>query len=401
VVGRGTPWWGSIDVVPVCKVANAILKAANVDDCSGSGKDDTSLNWSSTAISDAIGRTKIRYVTNGLSFSAPALNKACGKWFVSAYPKPILRAIQQVECALLSLIFFSWQAGAKLQLFYHLYDYFASHTFDFPTIVGLNVPAMLLDELSDETVTETSLHMTSWVKRHFKNEHAKKKNDQTLNSVVMRHTLILLPLFGSFLYTLFMKQKVSTSTFSIKLTVLDSVFQSFITPYLVQLVPYSGFLYVGVLVFAAVVRQTILFMTNKKASNHLPREQPIIIVGPTLQKMHNLNMSFQSFLLITLTLHACQWLSFNPYTILLDDARYAYPNLHLLLGAFLLSKLCEWVDTVILILNGKPLLLLHLWHHGTIVWGFYHGFWSSAQSWIAFWNSLIHVVMYLYYARLT
>jgi hypothetical protein len=274
-------------------------------------------------------------------------------------------------------------------------------------VLGPNIPAILLDELTDETVTETSLHTTSWMKRYFKDEHAKKKKkkkqDQPLNSVVMSHKLILLlSLFGSFLSTIFMAQKVSIDmgNFSISLTTLESVFQSFITPYLVRLVPYSGFLYVGVLVLAAMVRHAILSVANKKQSNCLPKEQPTIIVSPTLQKMHNLNMSFQSFLLIVLTLHACQWLSFNPYTIFLDDARYGYPNLHLLLGVFLLSKLCEWVDTVILILNGKPLLLLHLWHHGTIFWGFYHGFWCSAQSWIAFWNSLIHVVMYIYYAKL-
>jgi hypothetical protein len=66
---------------------------------------------------------------------------------------------------------------------------------------------------------------------------------------------------------------------------------------------------------------------------------------------------------------------------------------------FLFSKLYEQVDTVILIINEKPLIMLHVWHHATTYMAFYVGQFTGAACWIGWWNSFIHVIMYLYYAK--
>jgi len=68
--------------------------------------------------------------------------------------------------------------------------------------------------------------------------------------------------------------------------------------------------------------------------------------------------------------------------------------------AFLFSKLYEQVDTVILIINEKPLIMLHVWHHATTYMAFYVGMFTGAACWIGWWNSFIHVIMYLYYAKI-
>ena len=62
------------------------------------------------------------------------------------------------------------------------------------------------------------------------------------------------------------------------------------------------------------------------------------------------------------------------------------------------SKLYEWIDTILLIINEKSVITLHWWHHSTITVAFYTGFYTSAILWIGILNSFIHVIMYLYYA---
>merc|ERR1711968_212520 len=52
------------------------------------------------------------------------------------------------------------------------------------------------------------------------------------------------------------------------------------------------------------------------------------------------------------------------------------------LYTFLISKVFEWYDTVLLILNGKKPILLHMWHHATISIAFYTGFYTDAVVWI-------------------
>ena len=66
---------------------------------------------------------------------------------------------------------------------------------------------------------------------------------------------------------------------------------------------------------------------------------------------------------------------------------------------FLLStKFLEWIDTAINLSTGRSVILLHFWHHCTIVASFSTGAYSSACMVLVLINSMIHVVMYLYYA---
>lgn len=68
--------------------------------------------------------------------------------------------------------------------------------------------------------------------------------------------------------------------------------------------------------------------------------------------------------------------------------------------AFLVSKIYELLDTVILVFRGRPLSLLHVWHHASvsfIVWGWLE--YNVALGAIGMWfNTLVHVFMYSYYA---
>ena len=70
----------------------------------------------------------------------------------------------------------------------------------------------------------------------------------------------------------------------------------------------------------------------------------------------------------------------------------------IVLYCYLISKLCEWIDTVLLIMNDKKIIGLHWWHHMTIGFAFYTGYYSSSAIWIGSLNSFIHIIMYLYYA---
>lgn len=70
------------------------------------------------------------------------------------------------------------------------------------------------------------------------------------------------------------------------------------------------------------------------------------------------------------------------------------------LYVFYSTKYWELLDTVLLMLRGRPVTLLHLWHHSSIV--------VETRIWLdtgmtlgsygMWFNSLVHVVMYAYYA---
>lgn len=63
------------------------------------------------------------------------------------------------------------------------------------------------------------------------------------------------------------------------------------------------------------------------------------------------------------------------------------------------TKFLEWIDTLIYIgLCGNPVILLHYWHHATIVASFSTGEYSLASMTVVIINSFIHVIMYIYYA---
>lgn len=74
-------------------------------------------------------------------------------------------------------------------------------------------------------------------------------------------------------------------------------------------------------------------------------------------------------------------------------------NLNWILNLVLLSKLWEWFDTILLIINKKKVINLHWWHHSTITWAFFTGFYTSSFYTIGFLNNIIHIIMYLYYAE--
>jgi len=67
---------------------------------------------------------------------------------------------------------------------------------------------------------------------------------------------------------------------------------------------------------------------------------------------------------------------------------------------FYISKYYELVDTIFVVLRKKPLTVLHVWHHFSVV----YVCWFATQhqiimGWItAYNNCLIHILMYYYYA---
>jgi len=67
---------------------------------------------------------------------------------------------------------------------------------------------------------------------------------------------------------------------------------------------------------------------------------------------------------------------------------------------YYVSKYYELLDTVILLLKNKPVILLHVYHHTTMIlaaWtSLYYG-WLEGSWWCVFVNSIIHFFMYIYY----
>jgi len=67
---------------------------------------------------------------------------------------------------------------------------------------------------------------------------------------------------------------------------------------------------------------------------------------------------------------------------------------------FYLSKYVELFDTVLLILRQKPVIPLHVFHHGIIIlitWSWLDGSWIVGSWWCVFVNSTVHTFMYYYY----
>jgi fatty acid desaturase 2 (delta-6 desaturase) len=129
------------------------------------------------------------------------------------------------------------------------------------------------------------------------------------------------------------------------------------------------------------------------------------LVKPIDPTFHNYNMTLQSFVLLSLTIYDYFQVA-NYYNLDLTDFiavsnkggdYHQFANQHFL-WIFLASKVWEWIDTVLLIINRKKIIWLHLWHHATIVFAFYTGFHASSNFWIGSLNSFIHIIMYLYYA---
>ncbi len=172
-------------------------------------------------------------------------------------------------------------------------------------------------------------------------------------------------------------------------------------PGLVAYVPWSFPGYFCVLLIAYLAR-----ITNPKA----------VLVSAKIQFLHNVFLSLQSAgLMVMIWLLFCDTARLsgletisnlflhpkNFFDVLSHRIVERERSVHFetAMFFFLASKLYETVDTVILILNAKPLLLLHVWHHATTYAAFYTGLFTGAGFWIGMLNSFIHVVMYLYYAK--
>eukprot|EP00758_Cryptobia_borreli_P008354 Tbor_TRINITY_DN5382_c5_g1::TRINITY_DN5382_c5_g1_i1::g.4249::m.4249/K10203/ELOVL6; elongation of very long chain fatty acids protein 6 len=83
-----------------------------------------------------------------------------------------------------------------------------------------------------------------------------------------------------------------------------------------------------------------------------------------------------------------------------DESRvYAEGKVGFWLAAFILSKIPEMIDTVFLIIQKKPVIFLHWYHHFTVMLYCWHAYVvvSSTGLWFAVMNYVVHSIMYTYY----
>lgn len=152
--------------------------------------------------------------------------------------------------------------------------------------------------------------------------------------------------------------------------------------------PYSPFGYLSLLGLTYIVRDFF----------------PTVSVPKSLEYWHNICMVAQSIILTALTV--VMWTDvasidrvsvFNP-SILNSPSRFRSEWYEFSLNVFLISKLWESFDTVLLILKRKRPLLLHLVHHCTTFWAFYSGGYCTSFFIVGFANSVIHIIMYTFYS---
>merc|ERR1712084_159332 len=67
---------------------------------------------------------------------------------------------------------------------------------------------------------------------------------------------------------------------------------------------------------------------------------------------------------------------------------------------FIYSKLAELMDTVLLLLAGKPVIALQWWHHSTVLLYCWHSYAVriATGAWFAGMNYSVHSIMYGYFA---
>jgi len=67
---------------------------------------------------------------------------------------------------------------------------------------------------------------------------------------------------------------------------------------------------------------------------------------------------------------------------------------------FIYSKIAELIDTVFLLLGGKPIIVLQWWHHSTVLLYCWHSYSVRIGTgiWFASMNYAVHSVMYTYFA---
>jgi len=70
------------------------------------------------------------------------------------------------------------------------------------------------------------------------------------------------------------------------------------------------------------------------------------------------------------------------------------------IALFIYSKIAELVDTVLLLLAGKPVIALQWWHHSTVLLYCWHSYAAriATGAWFACMNYTVHSIMYGYFA---
>jgi len=149
--------------------------------------------------------------------------------------------------------------------------------------------------------------------------------------------------------------------------------------------------FVGIATYLVVIGLLHFWRQNKK-----PFELSYLLAA------HNLFLCFLSLIMVVgISGRVISILyKFGPYHLYCgiysdeDEKLYLWSNL------FYISKYYELIDTIFVVLRGKPLTFLHVWHHASVV----YVCWLANQhqivmGWITcFQNCLIHVIMYYYYA---
>lgn len=69
------------------------------------------------------------------------------------------------------------------------------------------------------------------------------------------------------------------------------------------------------------------------------------------------------------------------------------------LYVFMISKWVEFIDTFLMVLQHKPIIFLHVWHHATVPIHMYLMLYSQADFALFgdIFNAFVHVIMYFYY----
>jgi len=118
--------------------------------------------------------------------------------------------------------------------------------------------------------------------------------------------------------------------------------------------------------------------------------------------VHNLALSLASLYMFLQVSYEIYVTSYTSSLSSIHDSvctRTLSPRHAHLLYTFLWTKIWEYFDTFLLLLRGRPISLLHLWHHTSVAWAvrgwIVHGF--SLGLWGMFFNSFIHIFMYAYY----
>lgn len=150
----------------------------------------------------------------------------------------------------------------------------------------------------------------------------------------------------------------------------------------------------------------VYYVTLLLLSNYIRRRE--LKIGHTktfirLAACHNVVLSITSLLMniqatsaIRAVVSATSW----KHAVCTPAGRQLPTSFENALLIFQLSKIYEFLDTHILLLRGKSLTPLHVWHHSTVMF--------EVAGWLQFnvslgvsgmwFNTFVHVVMYAYFA---